>query len=99
MLMKHVLGACIAALLVTACGGAPTGEDVLEPASEAAAPEVTAQAWRLCNGRSISTRYFYSDSSMTTIIGRQNCGCTTGGGERYGSTSGYYEDVVFSTCR
>ncbi|RKG77998.1 hypothetical protein D7V88_30320 [Corallococcus terminator] len=96
MLMKNALGACIAALFVTACGGMPTEEEVAD-SSPVSQEQGVEKSWRPCTGRESFVRYFYSDAAMSSTVGRHECTCN---GTTYvtGTTSQYYEHSGFRTC-
>jgi hypothetical protein len=95
MSKKHVLGAVIASLCLTACGGAPSEEADPAVSSQEQAVE---KAWKPCTGREMFSRYFYSDAAQTNMVGRFDCSCD-GSTYSFGTTSSYYEHVIYRTCR
>lgn len=90
MSMKVAVLIGAGALLITGCGGA----------LESAAPQLSASEQALlwaCTGANTWTRYWYSDSSQTNEVGREDCYCD-GSVMKYGTTSGYYAQVAGTTC-
>jgi hypothetical protein len=92
MFMKTVAKAGIAALFLIGCGGVVETEETLET------PGTTEQQllWA-CRGTSTWTRYWYSDSSKTNEVGREDCECD-GTVYKYGTTRGYYSQMAGYTC-
>lgn len=92
MFVKRVAAAGIAALFISACGG----ELAEEKAPEALDNTEQAIIWA-CTGGSTWTRYWYSNSSKTVEVGREDCYCD-GTVYEYGTTSGYYSQVAGYSC-
>ncbi len=91
MFMKTVAKAGIAALFLIGCGGV-----VEEEAPEALGTTEQELIWA-CKGTSTWTRYWYSNSSKTNEVGREDCECD-GTVYKYGTTSGYYSQQAGYTC-
>ncbi|RKH69782.1 membrane lipoprotein lipid attachment site-containing protein [Corallococcus aberystwythensis] len=69
--MKRVVFAAVAALFLSACGGAPTDE-------AAANEELSSQEQGIiypCDGSRTWTMWWYSDAAKTIEVGREDCDC------------------------
>ncbi|NBD08984.1 hypothetical protein [Corallococcus silvisoli] len=78
--------ASIAALFVSACGGAPSDES-------STARELGTQEQGIiytCDGSMSWTRYWYSDIGKTVEVGREICNCD-GSSESSGVRGRYYD--------
>jgi len=92
MFVKRIVATGIATLFISACGGAVEEEQ----APQELASTEQAIIWA-CNGGSSWTRYWYSDSSRTNEVGREDCYCD-GSLYAYGTTRGYYSQVSGPSC-
>ncbi len=70
MFTKRVAAAGLAALFLSACGA----ELAEESAPEATGTAEQAIIWA-CTGGNTWTRYWYSNSSRTNEVGREDCYC------------------------
>jgi hypothetical protein len=84
MSMKRVVFAGVAALFVSACGGAPADESPREPSSQEQGIVFP------CDGTVSHVRSFYSDFSKTVEVGRDTCDCDGSWG-LIGRRTAYYD--------
>ncbi len=91
MRMKTVAKAGVLALLMSGCGGV-----VEEGAPESLDNTEQALIWD-CSGDSTWTRRWYTDSSLTQEVGREDCECD-GHVYTYGTTSGIYRQQLGYSC-
>ncbi|RYZ39228.1 MAG: hypothetical protein EOO71_20855 [Myxococcaceae bacterium] len=73
MLMKHSLGVCIATLLVTACGGPVSEEEVAGAAPVSQEQDIIRVP--TCKKGDGWIRRYYSDAAKTHEVGRDDCNC------------------------